>query len=201
VRARESGISICLFKPFKQRELLGAVLEALGKTPRREDRRAPAARAVPGKAVRPLRVLLAEDNPVNRALATRLLEKRGHTVVTVENGREAVAAVEKQSFDLAVIDIQMPVMDGLQAVGLIRRLEEETGRPHLPAIALTAHAMSGDRDRCLAAGMDGYLPKPINADQLFAIMESVLETHNPAGTPPPPAGGPSTRDTRHFHPE
>jgi two-component system, sensor histidine kinase and response regulator len=183
VRARQSGISICIFKPFKQSELLAAILEALGKaSPQADPARAPAS-PVPREAVPPLRVLLAEDNAINRAVATRLIEKRGHIVVAVENGRDAVAAVEHQDFDLALIDVQMPVMDGLQAVGLMRHMEEETGRNHLPTIALTAYAMSGDRERCLAAGMDGYVAKTINADELFAVIKTVLRRSGPAGMP------------------
>ena len=190
IRARQTGISICLFKPFKQSELLAAILKALGKASRPDDRQSPLAASLPSPVIPPLRILLAEDNQVNRAVATRLLEKRGHTVVTVENGRDAVAAVENQSFDLALLDLQMPVMDGLQAVGLIRRNEEATGRSHLPVIALTAHAMRGDRERCLAAGMDGYISKPINREELFAVIESVLQSCGPAGTPFLPSDNP-----------
>jgi CheY-like chemotaxis protein len=183
VRARQTGISICLFKPFKQSELLAAILKALGKASRLHDRQSPLVTSVPSQEIPPLRILLAEDNQVNRTVATRLLEKQGHTVMTVENGRDAVAAAVNQSFDLALLDLQMPVMDGLQAVGLIRRSEEATGRSHLPVIALTAHAMRGDRERCLAAGMDGYISKPIHRDELFTVIESVLHSCHPAGTP------------------
>ena len=190
VRARKSGISICIFKPFKQSELLAAVLEALGKTSPPMDLIQAPARPEPRQVIPPLRILLAEDNAVNRAVATRMLEKRGHTVVPVENGRDAVAAVEHQKFDLALIDVQMPVMDGLQAVGLMRRIEEETRRSHLPIIALTAYAMSGDRERCLEAGMDGYIAKPIKADELFIVIEAVLQQCGSSGTGfvPPPTG-------------
>ena len=118
----------------------------------------------------PLRILLAEDNRVNQLLAVRMLEKQGHTVVAVGNGREALDAIAKDGFDLALIDLQMPDMDGLEATRRIREKEQETGRSRLPLIALTAHAMTGDRERCLAAGMDGYVPKPINPQQLFAAI-------------------------------
>jgi CheY-like chemotaxis protein len=124
------------------------------------------------EAARPLRILLAEDNRVNQVLAMRMLENRGHTVVAVQNGREAVNAVESDSFDLALLDVQMPDLDGLQAARLIRQREREEGRNPLPLIALTAHAMSGDRERCLAAGMDGYVAKPIIPQQLFAVIEA-----------------------------
>jgi CheY-like chemotaxis protein len=123
---------------------------------------------------------LAEDKPVNQVVATRLLEKRGHKVVGVGNGREAVAAAENQNFDLALVDLQMPEMDGLQAVGLIRQNEERTGSGRLPIIALTAHAMRGDRERCLAAGMDGYITKPINRVELFSAIDSVLQSRQSA---------------------
>jgi signal transduction histidine kinase/CheY-like chemotaxis protein len=175
IRARQAGISICLFKPFKQSELLAAILKALGKASRSAGRHSLLPASAPSLGIPTLHVLLAEDNHVNRIVATRLLEKRGHTVVTVENGQDAVAAVENQTFDLALLDLQMPVMDGLQALALIRQNEEATGRSHLPIFALTAHAMQGDRERCLAAGMDGYISKPINREELFTVIESVRQ--------------------------
>jgi CheY-like chemotaxis protein len=122
-----------------------------------------------------LRILLAEDNPVNQVVATRLLEKRGHAVIAVENGREALAAVQREAFDLALLDLQMPEMDGLRAAVLIREWEGNMGRGHLPIIALTAHAMRGDRERCLAAGMDGYVTKPINRAELLGTIDAVME--------------------------
>lgn len=170
IRARQAGISICLFKPFKQSELLAAILKALGNA----ERQIQAAPPPLNQVAPPLRILLAEDNRVNQVVATRLLEKRGHTVVTVENGRDAVAAAQAQYFDVALLDVQMPEMDGLQAVALIRRNEESTGC-RLPIIALTAHAMRGDRERCLAAGMDGYVSKPISREDLFATIEGVMQ--------------------------
>lgn len=99
-----------------------------------------------------------------------MLEKHGHTVVAVQNGREAVDVIEGTDFDLALLDVQMPVMSGLEAARLIRQQEQEAGRRHLPLIALTAFAMSGDSERCLAAGMDRYVPKPINSRQLLAVI-------------------------------
>ena len=180
VRARQTGISTCLFKPFKQSELLSAILKTLGKASRLIDQQRPPVSPAVVLAIKPLRILLAEDNPVNQVVATRLLEKRGHKVVGVGNGREAVAAAENQNFDLALVDLQMPEMDGLQAVGLIRRQEERTGNGRLPIIALTAHAMRGDRERCLAAGMDGYITKPINRAELFSAIDNVLQSCQPA---------------------
>jgi len=118
----------------------------------------------------PLRVLVAEDNAVNRKMAVRLLEKRGHAVVAVEDGREALAALDRQPFDLILMDVQMPGMDGFEATAAIRA-REETRR--IPIVALTAHAMTGDRDRCLKAGMDAYVAKPVEAEELFATIEQL----------------------------
>jgi two-component system sensor histidine kinase/response regulator len=106
-----------------------------------------------------LRILLAEDNAVNQKLATRLLEKRGHDVVVAWNGLETLSALEQGSFDLVLMDVQMPEMDGLEATKELRKKEKGTGR-HQPVVAMTALVMKGDRERCLAAGMDGYLPNP-----------------------------------------
>jgi signal transduction histidine kinase/CheY-like chemotaxis protein/HPt (histidine-containing phosphotransfer) domain-containing protein len=130
---------------------------------------------VPEPPMPPLRILMAEDNAVNQQLGVLLLEKQGHTVVIANNGREALAALEKDAFDLVLMDVQMPGMDGLEATAALRRREQGTGR-HVPIIALTAHAMKGDRERCLAAGMDGYLSKPIQARELFRVIGEVLST-------------------------
>jgi two-component system, sensor histidine kinase and response regulator len=186
IRARQIGISICLYKPFKQSELLSAIRNALGKASRPDDRKSAPASSPPAQGVSTLRILLAEDNPVNQMLATRLLEKRGHTVVPVENGRQAVDAAQNQNFDLALLDLQMPVMDGIQAISLIRRNEEALGRSRLPVIALTAHAMRGDRERCLAAGMDDYITKPINRQELFIVIERAAQSRRPAEIPMAP---------------
>jgi len=120
--------------------------------------------------VTPLTILLAEDNPVNQKVAIRMLEKRGHKVVTAGNGKEAVAAFERQSFDGILMDMQMPEMDGYEATAEIRARERETGA-HIIIVALTAHTMPGDRERCLKAGLDDYVPKPIRPDALFAAIE------------------------------
>ena len=140
-------------------------------------------------APRALRVLLAEDNDVNRLLATRILEKRGHFVLAVENGRLAVTAAE-ELFDVALMDVQMPVMDGFTATAAIRAREMETGG-HLPIIALTAHAMTGDRERCIAAGMDAYVTKPIDPAELFAAIERLLR----AAHAPPARSEPERRSS------
>lgn len=123
--------------------------------------------------MRDLKILLAEDNAVNRNLAVRLLQKQGHNVTAVGNGREALSALERQSFDLILMDVQMPEMDGFEATRAIRRNERGTGK-HTPVIAMTAHAMSGDRELCLSAGMDGYAPKPIRQADLAKEIVRVL---------------------------
>jgi two-component system sensor histidine kinase/response regulator len=148
--------------------------------------------SVHGDGSRPLRVLVAEDNAVNRRVITRILERAGHQPVAVANGRLAVAAVAQQrpgaGFDLVLMDVQMPEMDGLEAARTLRGAEATTGA-HLPIIALTAQAMKGDRERCLEAGMDGYVSKPIDRDQLFATIEEVMsgQQRTPASPDATPA--------------
>jgi PAS domain S-box-containing protein len=167
---REIGIASYLTKPVRQPVLVDAMLALLASSPRQHaDTRM--ARAAP--AVGSLRVLVAEDNDVNARLVTALLEKRGHTFVRVANGKQAVEAVAGGGLDLVLMDVQMPEMDGFEAMAVIRRTEETTGR-HVPTIALTAHAMTGDREACLAAGADGYIAKPINAKQLFGLIDSLM---------------------------
>ncbi len=119
----------------------------------------------------PLRILLAEDNAVNQKVAVRLLENRGHTVTVASNGHEALAALEREQFHVVLMDIQMPEMDGFEATLAIRRQERDTGK-HLPIIAMTANAMKGDQEKCLAAGMDAYISKPINPKHLFEVVEN-----------------------------
>jgi CheY-like chemotaxis protein len=121
---------------------------------------------------RPLRILLAEDNVINQKVARRLLERQGHQVVVACNGREALSSLERELFDLVLLDVQMPEMDGLETARIIRA-RERSGTGHMPLIAVTAHAMNGDKERCLEAGMDGYLTKPIQMGQLFAAIEQV----------------------------
>ena len=126
------------------------------------------------------RILLVEDNRVNQLVARRLLEKRGHTVVVVSNGREALMMLEATAFvgfGCVLMDVQMPEMDGFECTALIREGERPKGS-HLPIVAMTAHAMAGDEARCLAAGMDGYLSKPIQPDELFEIVERHLSTEH-----------------------
>jgi CheY-like chemotaxis protein len=131
-----------------------------------------------------LRVLLAEDNAVNKRLVTAILEKHGHAVVSVENGREAVEAIERRVFDLVLMDLQMPGMGGLEATAIIRVAETGTGR-HLPIVALTAHAMKDDREACFAAGMDAYLAKPIRTAELLGLLDQLTgKGSSPAPEPP-----------------
>jgi len=140
------------------------------------------------ESTRRLRILLAEDNAVNQMLTSRLIEKRNHEVTIVGDGREALAALEKDHFDLVLMDVQMPGVDGLQATAAIRE-KEQSSAGHLPIIAMTAHAMKGDRERCLAAGMDGYVPKPIRPSELFREIQRLVDSP-PAPKPVAGSTGP-----------
>jgi two-component system sensor histidine kinase/response regulator len=170
---RELGVASYLTKPVRQSVLLDAILAVLAANDRPGEAKVLVTRHTINEARRSLRILLAEDNAVNRQLVTALLGKRGHTTIAVVNGREAVAAVAKGGFDLVLMDVQMPEMDGLEATAAIRKAEQGTGT-HVPIVALTAHAMKGDREACLAAGTDEYLSKPVNATELFALIQSLL---------------------------
>jgi len=172
-RCKELGISAYLIKPVLQADLLEALLQVLACRPSSNQKPEVITRHSLREARLPLRILLAEDNLVNQKLASRLLEKHGHTVVVAADGAQALHTLEKQRFDLVLMDAQMPVMDGFEATAAIRRLEENTSA-HIPIIAMTAHAMVGDRQRCLNAGMDGYLAKPVHADELFETIDMVL---------------------------
>jgi CheY-like chemotaxis protein len=130
------------------------------------------------------RILLAEDNAVNQTLAVRLLEKRGYVVCVAGDGHAAVAALEKDTFDLVLMDIQMPGMDGFEVTSAIRKKEERTGR-HIPIVAMTAHALIGDQERCVAGGMDGYVSKPIRTSELFSAIESLLANKGSAAASEP----------------
>jgi CheY-like chemotaxis protein len=127
----------------------------------------------PNRQQRALNILLAEDGIVNQRVAVGLLERRGHAVVIANNGREALEALEKQLFDLVLMDVHMPEMDGYEATAAIRQSEQQSGE-HMPIIAMTANAMKGDRERCLEAGMDGYLAKPVKPGQLFAVIDEMI---------------------------
>ena len=173
VRCRELGISAYLVKPILQFQLLDAILTVLGAQSQAGPQKQLVTRHMLSETQKTLDVLLAEDNPINQKLASRLIEKRGHHVVVASNGFEVLAALEKRSFDVIIMDVSMPEMDGVEAATAIREKEKITGA-HIPIVAVTAHAMTGDRERFLAAGMDGYVSKPIEAKQLFDVIEEVL---------------------------
>jgi len=174
-RCRELGVAAYLLKPIRQYELREVIARALGE--KEQQGVVPLITRFPMRDGREpsvcLSVLLVEDNAVNQRLVARLLEKRGHRVVVAANGREAIAALERDAFDLVFMDIQMPEMDGIEATAAIRKKEQLSGK-YQAVIALTAHAMKGDQERCLAAGMDGYLSKPIRPQELDAILETYL---------------------------
>jgi two-component system, sensor histidine kinase and response regulator len=172
-RCRASGVAEYLTKPIRRGELQTALRNVLGGRPS-ADGNLPFETAiqqspVPAAPGPKLRVLLAEDNPVNQRVALRTLEKAGHRVVLAENGIAAVQALDQDSFDVILMDVQMPQMDGLEATAAIRK-KEEGGSTHIPIIAMTAHAMKGDRERCLAAGMDDYLSKPARPRDLLNLL-------------------------------
>ncbi len=189
-RCRALGISAYLTKPVKQSELLETILTVLSRTSAEalsdlgEDQVLMAELACdssqqPKAPVRPLRVLLAEDHPINQKLVLRSLEKQGHQITVVSTGGQAVDAVKRQSFDLVLMDVQMPEMDGLEATRLIRVHEQETGG-HVPIVAMTAYAMKGDRENFLNQGMDAYLSKPIQPSELLRTVAEVAAAFPPA---------------------
>jgi two-component system, sensor histidine kinase and response regulator len=180
-RTRAGTLTAQLTKPVKQSDLLDAILNAFAA---RATGRSPAPRAHarrPATGRRRLRILVAEDNPTNQKLVVALLRGHGHRVVTVADGRQAAAKAAESSFDLILMDVQMPEMDGFEATAAIREQERARGR-QTPIVAMTAHAMAGDRERCLAGGMDAYVSKPLRVAQLLATIDSVTER----GTAPPP---------------
>jgi CheY-like chemotaxis protein len=163
-----------LVKPIKQAELFFTVSKVLEEPVPGEAHPSLITRHSIRETKNRLKILLAEDNPVNQTVALRMLERMGHTVSLAENGEEALKAMKRVEFDLALMDVQMPVMDGLEATKAYREWEKTTGK-HLPMIAMTAYAMKGDEERCLAAGMDGYLPKPISAQRLYDVIEEMMD--------------------------
>ncbi|HZY63989.1 MAG TPA: response regulator [Edaphobacter sp.] len=174
-RCGELGISAYLVKPVRQAELREAISRVL--TPKEQIGAVPMITQSVLESDRDpqktLHILLAEDNPVNQKLATRLLEKRGHKVVLAANGKQALSALEKSDFDLVLMDVQMPEMDGIQATEKLREMEKGTGK-HQPVVAMTALVMKGDRERCIAAGMDGYLSKPIRPQELDDVLDAYV---------------------------
>jgi len=174
-RCQDLGIEVYLLKPVKQSALLDAIAHSLGRPAAAEP--SPLPRHSLNESQRKLRVLLAEDNAINQKLAVHLLEKRGHSVTVANDGAEAVAAVKNGQFDVVLMDVQMPNMSGLEAAAAIRSMERGTGK-HVPIVAMTAHAMKGDQERCLEAGMDSYISKPIQPDHM---MEVIAQVTAPAG--------------------
>ena len=190
-RCHELGVDAYLTKPIRRAELLNSILSAVHAEPAGESGATTASQSI-GPCARSLRLLLTEDNLVNQKLAKRLLEKRGHAVVIAGNGCEAVQALRQERFDVVLMDVQMPEMDGFEATKMIRARERDTGE-HVPIVAMTAHAMKGDRERCLEVGMDGYISKPLNPAELFEAVEGLVNVaesvrpegpHMPDGTSP-----------------
>jgi CheY-like chemotaxis protein/nitrogen-specific signal transduction histidine kinase len=176
-RCRSLGIAAYLTKPISQAQLIDAIRLALGRVESQPNPSTLITRHLLPDTSAHTRILLAEDNQVNQIVARRLLEKQGFSVRVVGTGIEALRALEEQSFDIVLMDIQMPDMDGIEATAAIRAKEQ--GAKRLPVIALTAHAMSGDRERCLAAGMDGYITKPISVPELVREISRIKDAMLP----------------------
>ncbi len=172
-RCRELGIKAYLSKPIKRSALLESIKQVIGSQPKTKENTSIIPTHSMYEGHRRLKILLVEDNRVNQAVASRLLERRGHEVVVVGNGKAALEALKKQTPDLVLMDVQMPEMDGIQTTAAIRKDELKTGK-HIPIIVMTAHAMEGDRERFLRAGMDGYVSKPLRIEQLLSTIDEVL---------------------------
>jgi two-component system, sensor histidine kinase and response regulator len=179
-RCRELGITAYLVKPIGQIELMQAIRTALGEV--RQEKGPPplVTRHSLRERNRSLHILLAEDNAVNQRVVVRLLEKRGYTLTVAADGKMALSALEKDRFDLVLMDVQMPGMDGFQATAAIRLKEKTTGT-HIPIIAMTAHALKGDEERCLAAGMDAYVSKPVQLNELIETIEDQVQKSTHVG--------------------
>jgi CheY-like chemotaxis protein len=173
--ARGLGVAACLTKPIRAHELLEHVHRALVESASRRHAGAVGGPRAARSETRSLRVLVAEDNLVNQTLAVRLLESQGHRVSVASDGLEAVDAWSNGSFDLIIMDVQMPRLSGLEATRRIRAMEEEQGRDRVKILALTANAMNGDREECLEAGMDGYVSKPVKSKTLFDAITITLD--------------------------
>jgi two-component system sensor histidine kinase/response regulator len=171
---RKLGVSAYLSKPFDRLELREVLLRVLAGDSASSEKAILVTRHSIRDQAKSLRFLVAEDNLVNQKLIARFLEKRGHAVVLAGHGLEVLDLLEQQPFDIVLMDVMMPEMDGFEATKRIREKEKTTGA-HLPIIALTAHAMRGDREQCLAAGMDGYVSKPIKLEELFSAIESLIQ--------------------------
>ncbi len=189
-RCKKLGLSSYLIKPVKQEDLLKSILLALGQKEKESQQQdEPPAASATKPPVR-MRILLAEDNIINQKIVATALKKRGHDVVTVMNGQEALEIWSKQPFDIILMDVQMPIIDGFSATRKIRKAEKETGG-RIPIIALTAHALKGDRERCIEVGMDDYITKPIDPNALVEL----LENFEPAPPPEDPSDEQSPFDS------
>ncbi len=197
IRCQELGISTYLVKPIKQSDLFNAIVTVLEKESRKKVKQTEknleekkemrtSMENITQTEQKSLKILLAEDNVINSRLAEALLHKKGWEVVSVSDGKQAIKALESQVFDLALMDVQMPGMDGFEATKAIREKEKATGT-HIPIIAMTAHAMKGDREKCLAAGMDGYVSKPMKAAELYEAIEKLMDgkAKNASSSQPP----------------
>jgi len=179
-RSKQLGIAAYLSKPLNQSTLLDALIDILSAKSTDGRARQQATQAVgsgtssnrSSQPLRPLHILLAEDNPINQRVAQRMLRMSGYQVTVAENGKLALAMLEQRSFDAVLMDVQMPEMDGFETTAALRKKEQQTGR-HLPIIAMTAHALKGDRERCLAAGMDNYIAKPMTSEELQAVLATI----------------------------
>jgi CheY-like chemotaxis protein len=189
---RAAAFVATLVKPVKQSELLDAIVTAFAApdAAARRPRARPARRS--RRASPALRVLVAEDNATNQKLVEALLDQQGHQVSIVNNGRLAVERAAQEPFDIILMDVQMPVMSGLEATAAIREAERHTGR-HIPIVAITARAMAGDREQCLAAGMDAYVSKPVQAEELFAAIDAMAGSRTPAARSPETPARPEQR--------
>ena len=179
---KELGVKASLTKPFGSAELLQAILIALDLSEPQPETDTKELDQEMQPAFRPLKILVAEDTPFNQKFILRLLDRWGHQPVIAENGLKALDAISDKSFDLILMDVQMPEMDGFDATVAIRKLEKQTGR-HTPIIAMTAHVMKGDRERCLEVGMDEYISKPINSDILFKTIQRLVPSEDFAPQP------------------
>jgi two-component system, sensor histidine kinase and response regulator len=177
-RYHKLGLTTYVTKPVTQSSLLSATKAVFHSPPKTDDRCQTGTHPAVDEDHPRLHILLAEDNAVNQKLAVRMLEKRGHAVVLAKTGKEALAAWEREPFDLILMDVQMPELDGFEATAAIREAERIKGG-HTPIVAMTAHAMEGDRQRCLEAGMDGYVSKPIQAQTLFEAVDKICSADRP----------------------
>ena len=191
-RCRELGLAAYLVKPVTQKELRAIVIKVLSNTPALVTSRLEVSEPPPDRT---LRILLAEDNVVNQKVAVSLLSRLGHEVTVAPDGQVAIDAYRRQTFDLILMDVQMPVLSGYDATRAIREIEQTTGT-HIPIVAMTARAMKGDRESCLDAGMDDYMSKPIQGKLLMEVIRRALSASPIAPAAPAPGAPPSTRRPR-----